>query len=348
MATLVERHVERNIDNIKWTWACRVLGHTALRLDTHPRPSPVPGDVGLFQVDELGHHRSIVTVDNRKLRIYPGDQIVAVFGNRYATDAYEAEVQDLTDVSLLTGGGMVGTVHSRHESVGNPTSLSCLGLLIDDAGRRVNTKVACFHPATPRDQARNLVVVIGTAMNTGKTTVASKLVRVLSARGLRVATFKLTGSVSNRDQDELRAAQARSVADFSDHGFPSTYLCSRDELVALFTTALADIEKVGADVTVMEIADGILQRETAMLIAEPTVHAAVSGVVLTADSAPAALFALDRLGRAGYRVIAVSGTITSAPLAAHEFERHSPVSVVSSADDGSRLGQTVAAFLGTG
>ena len=69
-----------------------------------------------------------------------GDLFIGVFGNRYATDAYEGEMEGLKNLSLLTAAGMVGTVKSKNRSMGNPTDVIFLGFLRDVATKRVNLK----------------------------------------------------------------------------------------------------------------------------------------------------------------------------------------------------------------
>lgn len=329
--------------SLHWSWACRHLAtDTIWTTASDVETPPAPGDLGLFTVEQLGQHERLVMRDNRRLRIYPGDMIVGVFGSRYATDAYEAELDGLDDLSLLTGGGMVGTVRSRHRKTSAATRLRFDGFLGDERGRRVNLKTRLFAPRRAVILPRRLFLVVGTGMNTGKTTSSVKLIKGLGEQGLSVAACKLTGSVSNRDQDEMRAASARLVLDFSDYGFPSTYLCEREELLALWHTMLADIEKVQADVVVMELADGILQRETALLLRERAVRAAVTGVVVTADSALSALAAVGRVQQLGYEIAAVTGLFTSSPLYVREFSEESSVPAYSSAGSAAELVQRIA------
>jgi len=338
--------IDRQTNGVKWTWACRVLRQKKFNVDTISDTPPVAGDLGLFRVEQIGYHATLLLADSKKLRIWPGDHVVGVFGNRYATDAYEAEVTGTEDLSLLTAGGMVGTVKSRHQKMARPTTVTFVGFLNDDDGCRINVKAATFRRARPREAVRNLFLVIGTAMNSGKTTASTKLVKGLVDQGRRVAGCKLTGSVSNRDQDEMLSAGPLCAADFSDYGFPSTYLCSREELVALFDTMLADVQRQSPEITIMEVADGFLQRETAMLLAEPAVRRAVKGIVVTADCAASALYGVEHLRRLGYPVVAVSGAFTSAPLFVGEFRAHSDVPVASSAGNGSDLARCVAEIVG--
>lgn len=338
--------IDRQTAGVKWTWACRVLRQKKFNLDAVSDTPPVAGDLGLFRVEQIGYHATLLLADNKKLRIWPGDHVVGVFGNRYATDAYEAEVSGTADLSLLTAGGMVGTVKSKHQKMARPTTVTFVGFLNDDDGNRINVKTTTFRRAWPREPVRNLFLVIGTAMNSGKTTASTKLVKALVDQGRRVAGCKLTGSVSNRDQDEMRSAGPLCALDFSDYGFPSTYLCSREELTALFDTMVADVQREDPEITIMEVADGFLQRETAMLLAEPAVRRAVKGIVVTATCAASALYAVEHLRQLCYPVVVVSGAFTSAPLLVEEFRAHSDVPVASSVSDGVDLARRVGELVG--
>jgi hypothetical protein len=331
----------------QWSWACRKLELAPdLRMEQPGRARPLPGDLALVRVEKTGFHKYLTTAENRRMRLYSGAQFVGVFGNRYATDAYEAEVEGTDNLSLLTGAGMIGTVKSKHEIMTEPTRISLVGFVRTEEGPRFNLKQRHFRPTTVRRSPRNLIYIVGTGMNSGKTTTAARLIKGLSDLGVNVAACKLTGSVSNHDPDELAAAAARRVIDFSDFGFPSTYLCAKEELLELFHAMLAEVTTCDPDVVLMELADGILQRETAMLLAEPEMRRAARGLVLSAESSVAAIWGVGRLRQLAYPLIAVSGKFTSSPLAMREYvENDSTIPVVSSAGTGEALAARVSEFL---
>ena len=322
-------------NSIRWSWACRLLDpevHYEIKADDKDSP-PNAGDIGLFKVTRIGSHTRLINVSSQKLRIYAGDLFTGVFGNRYATDAIEAEVDKVRNLSLITTAGMVGTVRSKHSSIRRTTQVSFLGYLTSD-DERINTKELVFAKSGRTtqlpDQQPNLVVIIGSGMNSGKTTFCRKLIKSFRRKGTKVAACKLTGSISPRDFDEMVSASAIHVTDFSDYGFPSTYKCDREEILDLFKTMLADLEKLKPDIIIMEVADGVLQRETKMILSEPSFKELIRGVIVTADSAPATLYTVNYLEQAGYNILCVSGSITSSPLYVEEFKDHHNVPVVSS------------------
>lgn len=329
-------------DQTKWGWACRSLpsqhDYSLLTDDTLP---PLVGDVAVFELETIRNHTRILTADHERMRLYPGDKLVGVFGNRYATDAFEATVENSTDLSILTSAGMVGNVVSRHASTKSPTKLRLVGYLARPDGSRINMKAGRVETVLSPDPSIKVVLAVGTGMNAGKTTTAAKLVKSLLRRGLRVAANKVTGSVCHRDLFELRSTSAHDVRDFSDYGFPSTYLCEHEELVGLFDTMVADSIRVNPDIVVMEIADGVLQRETKMILSDPRIRQHISGVVLAAPCSSSALFGVDRIRGMGHEVIGVSGIISNSPLFMQEFSEQSDVALASSTGDADGLATLV-------
>jgi hypothetical protein len=333
-----------DFSEVKWSWAARhLLPETAreefrLRLDNL---RPRPGDVALVRVDRIGHHHLLETGSDRRLRVYKGDRLMCVFGDRYATDVYEGRVHDVAKLHLLTGSGLVGTVVARHRDIGHPTALSFLGYLADRNGEKINLKARLFRSAPLTPQPTDVILVVGTGMSTGKTTVTRKVLQALAARGVRAGGCKLTGTASPRDLCEYRATGAVHATDFSDYGFPSTYGATVAELVRLFECMVAACAEKGARIVVMEIADGILQRETAMVLECRELRSRIRGLLLAAGCSSSALFAADSLEKSGLPVWAVSGLITNAPLFVKEFAGRSSIPVASSRTGADRLAKMI-------
>jgi dethiobiotin synthetase len=327
---------------VKWTWSCRTLKPDRhYHLLGHESATPRVGDVALVEVVEVGQHSRLSTLPDAKQRLYRGDLLVGVFGNRYATDAYEAEVRTTDELHILTDAGMIGTVLSRHRDVRPPTTLRFMGFVADEADRQVNLKALHRQGSPPEAGPTNIILIVGTAMNSGKTTVAAKLVKALLWRGVRVAACKLTGSVCQKDQTEMRAAGAQDVRDFSDYGFPSTYLAEPEELLDLFGRMTADAARVRPDLVVMEVADGLLQRETKLLLEHEAIRRRIAGVLLAAPCAASALFALAQLASLDHQVVAVSGRVTNSPLAMRECAAYGHACIKSSVGPGDELAEVV-------
>ena len=329
---------------VSWAWAARGLRQEAAEkqyglLIDHGRPAV--GDAVVVQVGRIGHHRHMETEWERRLRLYEGDQLVGIFGNRYATDVYEGRVLEVRKLHLLTTSGLIGTVTCRNHNVGRPTSVSFVGYLTDSHGRRINTKRLQFQAAPPQGRSPDLVLVVGTGMSTGKTTVMRKILRAMATRGVRVAGCKLTGTASPRDLYEMKATGAVLATDFSDYGFPSTYREPLDDLVRLMDLMGAACGRAGAEIAMVEVADGLLQPETQMLLESDEIRRRVRGVVVAASCSSSLLFATEFLRKLGHEVWAASGMITNSPLFVREFTDRSPIVVVSSRGSANRLARII-------
>ena len=184
-APLDESFTENPTESIRWSWACRIMDiNGSYEVDSNDLTDiPNVGDVALFKVLSIGYHKQIMTIANKRIRLYEGDLFVGVFGNRYATDAYEGEVEGTNNLSVLTGAGMIGTVKSKYRSMGSPSDVLCLGFLRDVATQqRVNLKSLKFKKSEPSYDFRNIIVIVGSGMNSGKTTTCRKLIKAFSEK----------------------------------------------------------------------------------------------------------------------------------------------------------------------
>ena len=295
---------------------------------------PSAGDIVLARVDEIGQHARIELPGGRRASLYAGDEILVAYGDRYAPDQFEAEVPaDLGPAHLVAAGGVAARVLSAHQLMKPATEITPIGLLVDAFGRVTLSRCAPHVLGESRRAATAtcplVIAVIGTSMNAGKTTALASVARGLCAAGRRVAAGKVTGTGAGGDTHLFVDSGARPVLDFTDFGFASTYRLAPDQVRAIFVALLAELGREGPDAIVIEIADGLLQRETARLISEPVFAASVDHVVFAAGDAVGAAFGCAHLAAAGLPVAAVSGRLTSSPLATAEARRAIQLPVLS-------------------
>src|SRR5262249_23268807 len=138
--------------------------------------------------------------------------------------------------------------------------------------------------------------------------------------GAQVAGIKLTGTAAGRDTWALLDAGARPALDFLDGGLPSTYLCSLDRLMALHGLLLGTAAAAGADWAVMELADGLFQRETTALLQLQQFVSSVDSWLYATGDALGAAGGITQLREWGIEPAAVSGLISMSPLAMREAE----------------------------
>ena len=295
---------------------------------------PRSGDVVLAAVGEIGQHQRLELTTGRRSALFPGDQMLLAYGARYAPDQFEAEVPpDLQPADLVAAGGVIGRMVSSHDWMQDPTQVVPIGLLADAEGvvtlaRCAPLQLSTSAPARWQAVRPSVIAVLGTSMNAGKSTTVASIVRGLTAAGYRVAAGKVTGTGAGGDAHMYKDAGATRVLDFTDFGFSSTYLLDRATVTALFTSLVDELAGDEPDTIVVEVADGLLQRETSHLIVDPWFHNIVDSVVFSAGDAMGAMSGLAELRRRSLDVAAVAGLLTASPLALRETERVVDVPVV--------------------
>jgi hypothetical protein len=287
---------------------------------------PRAGDVVLARVSELGQHLRIERPDSRKASLFVGDEILVAYGARYAPDQFEAEVPaNLGATHLVAAGGLAGTVTSAHSRMAMPTRIEPLGLLADARGTMTLRRCAPFAlvgaldaPVLRRVGKPLVIAVLGTSMNSGKTTTAASLVRGLSGAGFEVAAGKVTGTGAGGDPMLFHDSGASRVLDFSDFGYGSTCGLPQDDVRILLVSLLRELASTAPDVIVVEVADGLYQQETARLVQDPLFRQNVDKVVFAAGEALGALAGQALLAGHGLSPVVVSGMLTASPLAKRE------------------------------
>jgi hypothetical protein len=279
-----------------------------------------PGDLLLAAVERIGSHKRVQLACGRLSDLWPGDLIVAACGDRYAVDQFDGIGEiDPEGCDLLAGGGVVGRMASRHDRMAPATRLTPLGRLVDAAGAPLTlARYARPRPAPARPET--VIVALGAGMNSGKTTAAAALIRGLSAAGIATAGLKATGTGAFGDLHAYADAGAGFVADFTECGLASTCRQPLARIEAALDDLLAHAAEAGCEAAVVEIADGLLQPETAELLESPRNAGRFDGALFAAGDALSAAGGLVALERLGIRVLALSGLVTRAPLAVAEAE----------------------------
>jgi hypothetical protein len=282
--------------------------------------SPQPGDIGLARLEKIGRNANLELSNGRRSTLHEGVLLAVVFGNRYATLQFEGYARaDGEHCDLLSMGGLCGLVESKHAKAGDPSKLRLLGFLGDTKGRRLKLRDFAISPPPPSCAPR-VIGVCGTSMDAGKTQTATSLIMGLHGQNIAVAGVKLTGTATGKDAWNMLDAGACAALDFVDGGYPSTYLCSLEELLTLHRQLIAEAASQGAKWVVLEIADGLLQRETAALLKSSLFTETVDAWVFAAADPLAAAGGISVLRERGITPLAISGVVSMSPLAIRETQ----------------------------
>jgi hypothetical protein len=280
---------------------------------------PEAGDLVLARVDTLGQHKRLELRTGRRAHLFPGDEIVVSYGNRYAPDQFEAEYPaDLGPCHLVAAGGIASIMRSCHMKMCDPTSITPLGLLVDSEGSRLNLRKWALGPAPPVHKRPLTLAVVGSMMNSGKTTTAANVIRGLVRAGRRVGAAKVTGTGAGGDVWFFNDSGADPVLDFTWMGLPSTYQAGDEAVTNCFGSLHDHLSAAGVDTIVLEVADGVYQEETAHLLRSAVFAERVDGLLFAAADALGAAGAVSHMGDLDIPLIAISGIITASPLASRE------------------------------
>lgn len=330
--------------DVKQTWVSRRIP-SSFEFQWGPVIRPgVVGEVFLCEVAGIGLHGRAETVDGSRSKLYPGDHIICTPGNRYATSMIEATSGFTgSNADLLSASGVCGTVLQRSDGVSPPTSLVVVAQAMNKE-RPLNLRDFALDSISPVGNEPFWLIVAGSAMDSGKTTACASLINGLRRAGLRVGAGKITGTASARDYGSFKDAGAHAVYDFLDMGWPSTAGCSNEELQSIADGILSHLQVAGIDVGVLEIADGLLQPETEMVLRYLSKRLAASRMILTVCESLAAASGAEHLERLGHKVAAISGIVSSSPLARREVELSSGVPCIRTKELSSRASSLIQAL----
>lgn len=297
--------------------------------------TPRAGDVVLARVTEIGKHTRLEGPASRRQLLFPGQEILVAYGDRYAPDQFLAHVPDsLAPTNLVAAGGVAADAIEMHARIDAATVIEPIGLLADRHGRVTLDRFAPLGShAVPGPRAAGttdptVIAVFGSSMNSGKSTVLGSIVNGFTNAGMEVAAGKSTGTGAGNDPNQFRDAGATTVLDFTDYGHPTTYLLGHERIREIFLDMVDELSATGPDVVVIEVADGVYQEETRRLLEDPAFHERVDRVVFASQDALGAVAGLQVLDGAGVTTAAVSGVVTASPLATREAAQVLTVPVI--------------------
>jgi methylmalonyl-CoA mutase cobalamin-binding subunit len=309
------------------TWAD---ARERVRLDL---AEPRANDIVVAEVMEIGEHTRIDLRDFDRSTLFVGDLVGMAFGPRYATRHYQAIVPpSLDDIHLVAPGGVCGRVVAVPDHLDAPTRLRVLGYLVDSMGRRINLRDHATRPAARLPDEVDVLAVVGSSMDSGKTTAAASLVNGLTRGGRRVAAIKVTGTASAKDIQLFRDAGAVQVLDFTTAGFAVTADVPLEDLWQIVEILLSHLVSAKPDTVILELADGITQRETHALLDAFARTQILRGIIYTCNDALGVSPGIESLKQRLLPVLAVSGIVTATPLARQEAQRETDVPVLGRED----------------
>jgi hypothetical protein len=310
-------------DAAKAAFTTRRVPRDAMQTLVSGAVRPRTGDLVLARVDRLLHQTRIELASGRKAALHAGDEIIVAYGDRYATDQFEAEVpNDLGPTNLVATGGVASQMLSRTAGIRQASHITPIGLIGDAQGVPLNLRQFALKRLAKAKLRPRTIAVLGTSMNSGKTTTNRYLVAGLSRAGLKPGAVKITGTGSGGDYWVMVDAGAHRVLDFTDAGYSSTYKIPAGEIEAAATLLIEHLTEAGCGVILVEIADGLFHDQNAEIIRSAFFQTMIDGVFFAAGEAMGAAAGVHELRSLGIPVLGVSGKLTGSELLIREASRH--------------------------
>lgn len=256
----------------------------------------IPARVGVVVAGRVLNQKTTYNTledEHGRMRLLmPGDVVAGMLGFRNALHGYVGHVPDSVvpgdELNILNLGGVIGKCTSFNPNVGEPYRLEILGAVMHypTFGERepqplvLERSEALDDPQLPADLPP-IVVVVGTAMNAGKTTAVCQVLRHLKRAGKTVAAAKCTGVSLLRDTLEMRDFGAATIMSFMDLGVVTTAAADGPPVTRAIIAALA---KTSPDVILLEFGDGMLGTYgVSEILADAEIKAALTATVLCAS-----------------------------------------------------------------
>ncbi|MFT7486252.1 MAG: hypothetical protein ACI9F9_002107, partial [Candidatus Paceibacteria bacterium] len=154
-------------------------------------------------------YNTLEDVHGRFVTLHPGDVVACVLGRRDALYGYSGSIPKKVKVGdvldILNLGGVVGTGACAAPGIGEPFHVEVLGSVLEfpHLNHRVGIPACVKRGALPAmalpKTVPPVVTLLGTCMDSGKTTAAAVMIAEFTRRGSRVAAGKLTGVSLRRD-----------------------------------------------------------------------------------------------------------------------------------------------------
>ena len=268
-------------------------------------------------------YNTLEDVHGRFVTLHPGDVIAGSLGSRDALYGYSGRVPESVavgdELELLNLGGVIGAGAEAAPGIGEPFHVQVLGSVLEFP--HLDTRVgipacverAALPPAPLPAKAPPVLALVGTCMDSGKTTAAAVMIAELVRRGRKVAAGKLTGVSLRRDILAMQDCGAAPVACFTDFGVVTTTEANAVGACHSLIAHLADSEP---DLIVLEMGDGLLGTYGVhALLKDDAIRAGLGAIVLCAQDPVGAWGGMQLLAeRYDLRPNLVSGRVTDTPV----------------------------------
>jgi len=281
--------------------------------------------------------------DGTEIVLEKGNLLIGALGSRRALHGFSGHVPESLETGqplhLLNKGGVIGECTAFNRSLEWPSSLEYLGT-VTRGGKALNLGQFAqpFHKGALSEVP--MVMILGTCMNSGKTTVARQIIDMFTRRGLRINAGKVAGVACRRDLLTMQASGAEKVMSFHDFGVSSS--SDMESLLPVARSLHHNLSEDNPDFIVMEMGDGILGGyQVSTLFEDPDYISRAVCTVICANDLMGTWGALQWLKPAGISSenypIMVSGPVTDSGEGVDYIEQNLKVAAANALDSKGKL-----------
>ncbi|MEO0557245.1 MAG: hypothetical protein AAF170_03570 [Bacteroidota bacterium] len=301
-------------------------------------------------LDDKDVYNQIEHTDGSFHRLRAGDIVVGALGERQALKGYSGRIPrhvapgDILHIQNM--GGILGRVANAHPDLGPALRVEVIGAVLKgEPPRHARIQDAAIEPVESLPTSAPIVMVSGTAMNTGKTLAAAALVGGLARQGLRVAAAKLTGAALQRDVRAMVAQGAIASASFTQAGAVAT--TGRD-MVPVAKGIIAHLNASNPDALVLELGDGVIGPYGVDQILQDMEMQRLTATHVLAATDLAGAWACDQLFRTRYRaeIGVVVGPATDTDVGKRYIQTSLGIPAINARSDADALAALVAEDIG--
>jgi hypothetical protein len=279
--------------------------------------SPDMGTVLAVQVlQDKSIYNELELPTGRLSKLKKDDIIAVALGERMAMKGFAGRLPKTLKVDdvihLLNMGGVAGICTSANvQEVGEPLRIRVLGGIARD-GKLLNiNQVKLFEPVSSMKNDTPLIIINGSSMDSGKTTVAAEVIKTLARIGMRLAGVKLTGVGAMRDLYKMEDYGVYESVSFVDAGITSTANIDGKVMVDIAKGALEHLSRGQPDAIMVEFGDGIMGRYGVMpILKDPQIQKNVRLHIGCARDPVGAIKLAEECAKIGLPVDVISGPIT--------------------------------------
>lgn len=259
-----------------------------------------------------------------------GDLVAVALGNRRALKGFVGEVPKSLKVgdtlNVLNLGGVSGLCTSENlKEVGAALKAEVLGAVATSAtdSTPLNIKdYTLFSKQTTLTSKVPLIVVSGTCMNVGKTSVACEIIKQAHGKKFKIFGAKMAGVAALKDTENMKDYGAQQAVSFIDAGCPST-VNNGNTPVDVTKGALNHLAQGNPDFIVVEFGDGVYGEYGVMkILKDPEIQATIKAHIGCAHDPMGAAKLAEVCAEIGAPLNMISGPVTDNSVGVQFINEH--------------------------